>query len=283
MVHIVRTEFVYRKISLFVRNDKNRTLLKIITFLFHETVRLTDTSVRTCTLSALEEFLPHQSTFPDQKGCGKVQLNTFFKKKKLTFKQPRNRKMKNLLKEIRNCRICFDHLPHGVNPVLAAHRKSKIAVIGQAPGSIVHKTGIPWDDQSGDRLREWLGVSKSVFYDSERIALVPVGFCYPGKGSSGDLPPRKECAPAWHEKLFEQMKDIRLTLLIGSYAQNYYLRDKLLPTLTQTVKHFSDYLPDYFVLPHPSPRNNIWLKRNPWFENELLPQLKDKINAALLT
>ncbi len=187
--------------------------------------------------------------------------------------------MEKLLAEIRACQICLPHLPHGVNPVLSAHPDSKIAIIGQAPGSVVHRTGIPWDDQSGERLRTWLGVSKTTFYDPKVIALIPMGFCYPGKGKSGDLPPRPECAPAWHVSLFEQMTQIKLTILIGAYAQNYYLKEDKKRTLTETVKNFQAYLPDYIVLPHPSPRNNIWLRKNPWFEEELLPVLKAKVAA----
>ena len=189
--------------------------------------------------------------------------------------------MQELLNEIKKCTICLDQLEFGVNPVLAAHPNSKIAIVGQAPGSIVHKTGIPWDDKSGERLRDWLNVDDSTFYDPEKIALIPMGFCYPGKGKSGDLPPRPECAPQWHNSLFSQMDQLKLIILIGTYAQSYYLKEKRKDTLTETVKSFSEYLPNHFVLPHPSPRNNIWIKKNAWFESDLLPVLKKTINHIL--
>ncbi|GGD72997.1 uracil-DNA glycosylase [Lacimicrobium alkaliphilum] len=152
--------------------------------------------------------------------------------------------------------------------------------MGQAPGTRVHRSGIPWDDASGKRLREWMGTESSLFYDQSQIAIVPIGFCYPGKGRSGDLPPRPECAPMWHAAVLDTMPKIKLTLLVGQYAQNYYLRDKL--NLTQRVRGFCQYLPEYFVLPHPSPRNNLWLAKNPWFEEEVLPILQARI-AGLLT
>jgi uracil-DNA glycosylase len=168
-----------------------------------------------------------------------------------------------------------------VNPVVRAHPKSKIAIIGQAPGSIVHQTGVPWDDKSGQRLRDWLGVSETEFYNAKLFALIPMGFCYPGKGKSGDLPPRPECAPQWHESLFNHMKELRLILVIGTYAQQYYLKGKTKKTLTETVKAYQEYLPTYLPLPHPSPRNNIWLKRNEWFEVELIPELQKSIKDII--
>ncbi|WGK68767.1 uracil-DNA glycosylase family protein [Candidatus Haliotispira prima] len=185
--------------------------------------------------------------------------------------------MEKLLAEIRNCKTCLPFLEHGVHPVLSAHPKSKIAIIGQAPGSIVHKTGIPWDDKSGERLRDWLGVDTSGFYNAELFALIPMGFCYPGKGKSGDLPPRGECAPQWHKLLFRSLNEIDLILLIGSYAQKYYLNDRAKNTLTETVQNFEAYLPKYLPLPHPSPRNNIWFKKNPWFNDDLIPVLREEI------
>ncbi|NNL91925.1 MAG: uracil-DNA glycosylase family protein [Saprospiraceae bacterium] len=159
--------------------------------------------------------------------------------------------------------------------------KSKILIIGQAPGLIVHKTGKPWDDKSGENLRNWMGINDKVFYDNKKIGIMPMGFCYPGKGKSGDLPPRKECAPEWHEKLLDKLDTPSLILLIGSYAQNYYLGKKKLKTLTDTVKNYHQFLPKYFVLPHPSPRNNTWMKKNPWFKNEVIPTLKNKVLESL--
>jgi len=155
-----------------------------------------------------------------------------------------------------------------------ASLESKIVIVGQAPGLKVHNSGKPWDDKSGERLRDWLGIDNDTFYNADKVALIPMGFCYPGKGKSGDLPPRKECAPQWHEYLLSTIEKIELSILIGQYSQQYYLGDKLKPTLTETVKSFEEYLPQHIVLPHPSPRNNIWIKKNPWFEGELLPALK---------
>ncbi len=189
--------------------------------------------------------------------------------------------MKQLLQQIQQCTICASALDHEPRPVMSAHPKSKIVIIGQAPGSIVHRTGIPWDDKSGDNLRKWLGIDKKVFYDPKKIAIIPMGFCYPGKDKSGDLPPRKECAPEWHPALLNRLKNVELTLLIGSYAQAYYLKEQKEKTLTATVKNFKNYLPHHFVLPHPSPRNNIWMKKNEWFKEEVLPELKQRVEMIL--
>ena len=189
--------------------------------------------------------------------------------------------MNTLLKEILACKACVSHLPLGTRPVLSAHPKSKIVVIGQAPGIAVHQSGIPWDDKSGDNLRDWIQVDKTTFYNPEKIALIPMGFCYPGKGKSGDLPPRKECAPLWHHALFKQMNAVKLILLVGKYAQEYYLNEKTKRTLTETVRSFREYLPDYFVLPHPSPRNNIWQAKNEWFRHEVIPELRVKVTSVL--
>ena len=186
-----------------------------------------------------------------------------------------------LLDEIRKCKICEPTLEFGVRPVINAAEGSKIVIIGQAPGRIVHETGKPWDDKSGENLRAWLGVDDNTFYNPHLFALIPMGFCYPGKGKSGDLPPRKECAPQWHDALFEQFNSTELIVLIGSYAQYYYLEGRAKRTLTETVKHYEEYLPDYFVLPHPSPRNNIWQARNEWFGTEVKPALKAKIKEIL--
>lgn len=189
--------------------------------------------------------------------------------------------MENLLEEILGCTICKDFLPLGINPILAAHESSKIILIGQAPGLKVHQNGIPWNDMSGKRLRNWLGITDEAFYDAKNIALIPMGFCYPGKGKSGDLPPRKECAEAWHEKLLSKMQEAELVLLVGQYAQKYYLQDKAKKNLTETVSNYESYLPKYFPLPHPSPRNRFWLRKNPWFEEKVIPKLQDRIHQLL--
>jgi uracil-DNA glycosylase len=189
--------------------------------------------------------------------------------------------MQKLLGNIRTCNLCSSHLPHGCRPVLQASSKSKIAIIGQAPGRKVHESGIPWDDKSGDTLRTWMGVSKEQFYDPDLFALIPMGFCYPGKGKSGDLPPRPECAAEWHEKLWDELREIKLTLLLGQYAQNHYLRLNARSNLTETVLNFEAYLPEFFPLPHPSPRNNIWLKKNSWFIANNLAALKNLISSLI--
>ena len=190
------------------------------------------------------------------------------------------RSLATLLTEIRVCRVCEQSLPLGPRPILGASKLSRVLIIGQAPGTRVHKSGIPWDDPSGDRLRQWLGVDKQQFYDERLFAIVPMGFCYPGKGKSGDLPPRPECAPLWHDKLLSYMPDIKLTLLIGQYAQNYYLEDKF-KTLTDRVRNWRDAKPNHLPLPHPSPRNQIWMKKNPWFADEVLPQLSTRVHQLL--
>tara|TARA_R110002073_G_scaffold279026_1_gene442898 strand:- start:140752 stop:141324 length:573 start_codon:yes stop_codon:yes gene_type:complete len=189
--------------------------------------------------------------------------------------------MEDLLTEIKKCTICAKHLPLGPRPVLRAHRDSKIIIIGQAPGTKVHASGVPWDDPSGKQLRKWLGVSDEDFYDVTKFAIVPMGFCYPGKGKSGDLPPRPECAPQWHQQLFDAMPNLELILLIGMYAQNYYLQNEAKKTLTDTVANYAHYLPTYFVLPHPSPRNRFWLTKNPWFETEVVPKLKTQVRQII--
>ncbi|WP_439481515.1 uracil-DNA glycosylase family protein [Cyclobacterium plantarum] len=189
--------------------------------------------------------------------------------------------MKQLLETIRECKLCEAQLPLGARPVLAASRNSKVLVIGQAPGTVVHATGIPWNDASGRELRRWMGVDASLFYDPEVIGIVPMGFCYPGKGKGGDLPPRPECAPTWHSTIMEQMPDVQLTLLIGQYAQRYYLGKERKKNLTETVRSFSDYLPEFFPLVHPSPRNIRWQRRNPWFEEQVVPELKSRLSMII--
>ncbi|MEZ9513397.1 uracil-DNA glycosylase family protein [Vibrio splendidus] len=183
----------------------------------------------------------------------------------------------SLLKEIRQCRACEAHLSHGATPVIQAHPNARLLIIGQAPGIKVHESSIPWNDASGERLREWLGIDSDTFYDEQKVAIVPMGFCYPGKGKSGDLPPRKECAELWHNKVLQSLPNIQMTLLIGQYAQNYYLTNKTTSTLTETVRNWQRWAPDFLPLPHPSPRNNIWLKKNPWFEREVIPYIRKHI------
>jgi uracil-DNA glycosylase len=185
------------------------------------------------------------------------------------------------LGEIRSCAACAAFLPHGVRPIVQAGEEAGILVVGQAPGSKVHASGVPWDDASGDRLRDWMGIDKSTFYDERRVALVPMGFCYPGRGKSGDLPPRRECAPLWHARLLALLPRLRLTLLVGAYAQTYYLGDRCGPDMIETVRRFSDHAPRFFPLPHPSWRSVIFARRNPWFETEVLPALKEAVRTAL--
>ena len=189
--------------------------------------------------------------------------------------------MQNLLKNINHCTICQDHLPLGPRPVVSAHKNSKIVIVGQAPGTKVHASGIPWDDASGKQLRNWLNVTNEQFYNPENFAIIPMGFCYPGKGKTGDLPPRPECAPQWHQLLFDNMKQVELILLIGMYAQKYYLKQQAKKTLTETVKNYKYYLPTYLPLPHPSPRNRFWLTKNPWFEVEILPELRMRVKTLI--
>ncbi|MFN3018166.1 uracil-DNA glycosylase family protein [Vibrio coralliilyticus] len=188
--------------------------------------------------------------------------------------------LEDLLQKIRQCRLCEPNLPQGANPIIQASKEAKLLIIGQAPGTRVHKTSIPWNDPSGDRLRQWLKLDKTAFYDATKIAIMPMGLCYPGKGKSGDLPPRKECAPQWHSKVLEQLPNIGMTLLIGQYAQNYYLQDKP-KTLTETVRAWQQWAPHYLPLPHPSPRNTLWLKRNPWFEAEVVPFIREYVHAHI--
>jgi len=185
-----------------------------------------------------------------------------------------------LIEEVRACTLCADYLAHGVRPILQIDSSAKILIAGQAPGRKVHESGIPFDDASGDRLRQWMGVSKETFYNAKEIAILPMGFCYPGKGKSGDLPPRAECARAWRAQLLKQLRKLQLTLVIGQYAQSYHLDQNKL-SVTETVRAGRNYWPNVVPLPHPSPRNNGWLKKNPWFENEVLPNLRQQIIKLL--
>jgi uracil-DNA glycosylase len=186
-----------------------------------------------------------------------------------------------LLAEVRACRVCEAHLPLGPRPVLRADARARVLIVGQAPGTRVHATGIPWNDPSGDRLRAWLAVDRDAFYDERRFAIIPAGLCYPGRGRSGDLPPRPECAPLWHPRLRALLPDIGLTLLVGQYAQAFYLGDRRKGTLTDTVRAWVEYLPEFLPLPHPSPRNTRWLAVNPWFEQDVIPALRKRVHALV--
>lgn len=186
-----------------------------------------------------------------------------------------------MLAEIRRCSVCVAHLPHAPRPVLQAGRKARIVIIGQAPGAKVHENGVPWRDQSGNRLREWMGLGEATFYDPSRVALVPMGFCYPGAAKGADLPPRPECAPLWHERLLRLLPDLRLTLLVGIHAQARYLGDLGPRTMTETVRAFAACGPERFPLPHPSWRSGGWMRRNSWFEADVVPELRRRVSAAL--
>ncbi len=186
-----------------------------------------------------------------------------------------------LLDEIRKCKICEHHLPFGPRPIVNADQESRLIIIGQAPGMKVHNSGVPWDDQSGKLLRMWLGIDHEQFYDPKLVAIIPMGFCYPGKGKSGDLPPRKECAETWHELILNNLSNVKLTLLIGQYSQRYYLGKSVKKNLTETVKSFQEYLPYVLPLPHPSPRNRIWIKKNPWFNDHVVPSLQSRVKEIL--
>lgn len=187
-----------------------------------------------------------------------------------------------LLTDIRACRVCEAHLPLGPRPIVAAKPGARIILAGQAPGTRVHETGIPWNDRSGDRLRDWLEMDREIFYDASKLAIIPMGFCYPGTGDRGDLPPRPECAPLWHERLLALLPEVKLTLAIGQYAIKYYLGKSRKKTLAETVKHWHTYI-DQGVIPlgHPSPRNIRWRQQNPWYEAEAIPAIRRKVWEVL--
>lgn len=187
----------------------------------------------------------------------------------------------SLINDIRNCSVCEAHLPLGANPIVSFSPQSKIILLSQAPGRIAHEKTKAWDDPSGRKLREWLGVTEAQFYNPNNFAILPIGFCYPGKAKTGDLPPRPECAPLWHTKVLKELKNVKLTILIGSYSQKYYLKDKMKRTLTETVSNFEDYLPEYFPIPHPSPTNRFWRSKNPWFEELVVSKLKSEVKTIL--
>ncbi|GHA58612.1 uracil-DNA glycosylase family protein [Photobacterium aphoticum] len=199
-------------------------------------------------------------------------------KKKLTAAS--TQQLDNLLDQVRRCTICADHLPLGPRPVIQAASSAKLLIIGQAPGLRVHESGIPWHDPSGDRLRRWLDIDPETFYDPRQIAIMPMGLCYPGKGKSGDLPPRPECAPQWHPHVLPLLPEVGMTLLIGQYAQQRYLPDSP-KTLTDTVRQWRNWAPRYIPMPHPSPRNTLWLKKNPWFEEEVVPYIREYVHQLL--
>ena len=184
-------------------------------------------------------------------------------------------RLDSLLTEVRDCRRCENELAPGPKPVLQCTATARILIAGQAPGIRVHESGIPFDDASGDRLRDWIGIDKATFYDATRIAILPMAFCYPGRGPSGDLPPPARCAPSWRDLLLDQLGEIRLTIALGKYAQDWHCGDRR--TLTDRVSDWRNYWPELLPLPHPSPRNNPWLKKNPWFETEVLPALRARI------
>lgn len=187
----------------------------------------------------------------------------------------------SLVQSARSCTICEQFLPLGPRPVFSIHPESKILIVGQAPGTKVHASGVPWDDASGNELRKWLDVDRDQFYDPKIFGIMPMGFCYPGRGKGGDLPPRPECAPKWHQEMRDHMPEVKLTLLIGQYALKYYLGKRRGKTLTETVKNYETYLPDFLPLVHPSARNLMWRRRNPWFEEDVVPMLRERVHELI--
>jgi len=192
----------------------------------------------------------------------------------------RHMKLIETVEKVKACDLCGDDLPLGPRPVVQVHEKAKILISGQAPGIKVHRSGVPFDDASGERLRLWMGIDRTTFYDPFQIAILPMGFCYPGKGISGDLPPQKRCADTWRQRLLDHLTEVKLNLVIGAYAQQWHLRQTDL-NLTQTVKQWREFGDNMMPLPHPSPRNNVWLKKNPWFETEVVPALQTRVQDTL--
>jgi uracil-DNA glycosylase len=190
--------------------------------------------------------------------------------------------LKRILREVRGCRICEAELPLGPRPVVQLGSTARLSIIGQAPGNKVHQSGIPWNDASGDRLRDWLKLDRSAFFDEARVAILPMGFCYPGAGENGaDKPPRPECAPRWHERLLQHLPDLQLTLLVGQYAHRHYLGTGRKTPMTETVKAFSQHGPQFFPLPHPSWRSVIWMRKHPWFEEAVIPELRKAVRKLI--
>jgi uracil-DNA glycosylase len=190
--------------------------------------------------------------------------------------------LNSILREVRACRICEAELPFGPRPVVQLATTARLLIVGQAPGSKVHQTGIPWNDASGERLRGWLGMDRATFYDETKVAILPMGFCYPGAGKSGgDNPPRPECAPHWHKRLLKHLPDLQLTILVGQYAHRYYLNTGQKSSVTETVRRFSEWSPEFFPLPHPSWRSTIWMRQNPWFEEGVVPELQRSVRNIL--
>lgn len=192
-----------------------------------------------------------------------------------------NGPISSLLAEIRGCAVCAAHLPHGPRPVIQFSPTARLVIVGQAPGIRVHETGVPWNDESGRRLRDWTGLDEATFHDPARVAMIPIGFCYPGKGDGADLPPRPECAPLWHDRLLALLPEPRLMLLVGMHAQARYLAGRRKATLTGTVRDFRAHLPWSFPLPHPSWRSTGWMKRNPWFARDVVPRLRAAVHDAI--
>jgi uracil-DNA glycosylase len=196
------------------------------------------------------------------------------------MRSPSAQSLDSLLSEVRSCTLCAHELPFGPRPVIQVHSSARILIASQAPGRKVHETGIPFNDASGDRLRDWLGMSRETFYDEKKVAILPMGFCFPGTGKSGDLPPRPECAATWRKQLLARLPNLKLTLVIGQYAQAYHFPEEN-GSLTELVLKWRNYWPATVPLPHPSPRNNLWIKRNPWFAAEVLPALQGMVAEVL--
>lgn len=190
--------------------------------------------------------------------------------------------IETLFREIRACTHCAENLPMGPRPVVRGSASARVCIIGQAPGVRVHRSGVPWDDPGGKRLRGWLEVDDHTFYDETRFAIIPIGFCYPGTmENGGDYPPRKECAPLWHAPVIDALENVELTLLVGSYAQAYYLGMSRRKTMTETVRSWRDYGPDILPTPHPSWRTTGWQKKNPWFDDEILPEIRRRVKVLI--